>query len=206
MTPMEAVDDPPVLSERFEEALVYAARLHRRQRRKGSDIPYVSHLLAVASLVLEAGGDEDQAIAALLHDAVEDQGGLPTLAAIREHFGDAVAETVLACSDAWTEPKPPWRARKEAYLRHLAGQPARVLLVSAADKVHNARAILDDYRRLGDALFDRFTGGQVGTLWYYRQLADTYRAIGMASPLVDELERTVGALEALASEPAADTR
>ena len=132
------------LTQRFQSALAYAAKLHRDQRRKGSDIAYTSHLLGVASIALEIGGDEDQAIAALLHDAVEDQGGLPRLAEIRQLYGDCVADIVWDCTDADTEPKPPWRARKEAYIASLSHKPADSLLVSLADKTHNARAILDD--------------------------------------------------------------
>src|SRR6185503_9823772 len=130
-----------LLSQRFESALVFAARLHGRQLRKGTCVPYVSHLLAVASLVLEDGGDEDEAIAALLHDAVEDQGGLPTLDRIRAEFGARVADIVLGCTDADSLPKPPWRERKERHLSHLRTAPDGVRRVSAADTLHNARAI-----------------------------------------------------------------
>jgi (p)ppGpp synthase/HD superfamily hydrolase len=108
-----------MITDRFDQALVYASRLHRDQWRKGTQIPYVSHLLSVAALVIEHGGDEDQAIAALLHDAVEDQGGAPILDEIREQFGDRVAKIVNECTDAWEEPKPPWRARKESSLAKL---------------------------------------------------------------------------------------
>lgn len=135
-----------MLNGRFDDALVFASALHRMQVRKGTDIPYVSHLLAVCSLVIAHGGDEDQAIAALLHDAAEDQGGEATLNATRERFGDGVAAIVADCTDAWTEPKPPWRARKEAYLAALPAKSMRSLLVSLADKVHNAQAIADDRR------------------------------------------------------------
>ncbi len=138
---------------RFEDALAYAARLHAGQRRKGTDIPYVSHLLAVASLAIENGADEDEAIAALLHDAVEDQGGRRRLHAIRRRYGARVAELVAGCTDADVTPKPPWRQRKVRYLEHLRTASPSVRLVSACDKLHNARAILADYRRLGDALW-----------------------------------------------------
>jgi (p)ppGpp synthase/HD superfamily hydrolase len=149
------------LSDRFDDALAYASRLHREQTRKGSDIPYVAHLLAVCSLVIEHGGNEDQAIAALLHDAAEDQGGEPRLSEIRARYGAAVADIVADCTDAWTEPKPPWRPRKEAYLAALPSKPSASLLVSLADKVHNASAILGDYQVLGDKLWDRFKGGLI---------------------------------------------
>ena len=145
-----------MLSEKFDDALAYAARLHRQQTRKGSAIPYVAHLLAVCSLVIEHGGSEDQAIAALLHDAAEDQGGETILGEIRARYGPAVAEIVADCTDAWTEPKPAWRPRKEAYLAALPSKPRGSLLVSLADKTHNAGAILGDYRRMGEALWDRF--------------------------------------------------
>jgi (p)ppGpp synthase/HD superfamily hydrolase len=186
------------LSPRFREALDWAADLHRSQVRKGTDIPYVSHLLAVASLVLEHGGDEDAAIAALLHDAAEDQGGAPMLREIRRRFGDEVAHMVEACTDAIESPKPPWRPRKEAYIAALPRKSDSARLVSAADKLHNARAILSDYRRHGEALWERFTGKRE-TLWYYRALANEFSARGPAG-LAAELERTVRELERLAGD------
>jgi len=186
------------LSARFEEALRYAAHLHRDQVRKGSSIPYVSHLLGVAAIVLEHGGNEDEAIAALLHDAVEDQGGAPTLQAIRERFGDAVAAIVAGCTDTDVVPKPPWRPRKEAYVAHVASASPSVRLVSAADKLHNARTILADYRRHGDTVWDRFSGRKKGSLWYYRALVEAFRSHGV-TPLVEELERVVSEIERLAA-------
>jgi hypothetical protein len=188
----------PLLGERFERALQHATRLHAAQTRKGTNIPYVSHLLSVAAIVLEDGGDEDEAIAALLHDAVEDQGGRPTLEEIRSLFGDRVAEIVEGCSDTDVVPKPPWRRRKEIYIEHIRTARPEVLRVSAADKLHNARAILADFRRHGDALWPRFSGAREGTLWYYRTLIAAYRAAGGAGFLVDELDRTVTELERLA--------
>jgi (p)ppGpp synthase/HD superfamily hydrolase len=163
-----------MLTERFDDAFRFAHRLHRDQTRKGTSIPYISHLMIVASIVLEHGGDEDQAMAALLHDAAEDQGGAETLAEIRRAFGQSVAAIVSDCTDAWTEPKPPWRERKEAYLDALPTKPARSLLVSLADKTHNAEAILFDYRELGDSLWGRFNGGADGTRWYYGVLAELF--------------------------------
>jgi (p)ppGpp synthase/HD superfamily hydrolase len=186
------------LSARFEEALPFAARIHRDQVRKGSKTPYVSHLLGVAAIVLEHGGNEDEAIAALLHDAVEDQGGAPTLIAIRERFGDAVAAIVEGCTDTDVVPKPPWRPRKEAYVAHVASASPSVRLVSAADKLHNARSILADYRRHADAVWDRFSGGKEGTLWYYRALVEAFRSHGV-TPLLEELDRVVREIERLAS-------
>jgi (p)ppGpp synthase/HD superfamily hydrolase len=177
-------------SETFDDALAYASRLHRTQTRKGSNIPYVSHLLGVCSLVIENGGDEAQAIAALLHDAAEDQGGEATLNEIRARYGEPVARIVADCTDAWTEPKPPWRARKEAYLAALPSKPSASLLVSLADKTHNARAIAGDYRVLGDALWPRFSGGREGTVWYYTSLGAIFARV-LPGSLSDELSRTV---------------
>jgi (p)ppGpp synthase/HD superfamily hydrolase len=182
---------------RFEEALLYAARVHAVQRRKGTAIPYVTHLLAVAAIVGENGGTEDEVIAALLHDAVEDQGGEARLADIRARFGVEVAAIVWGCTDAETIPKPPWRARKEAYIAHLAGATPSVLLVSSADKLHNARAILADLRAQGAATWGRFNGGKEGSLWYYRALAAAY-ARREGGPVAEELARVVGEIERLA--------
>jgi GTP pyrophosphokinase len=187
-----------MLGKRFEEAFAYAVEVHRAQRRKGTEIPYVAHPMAVAAIALEHGASEDQAIAALLHDVVEDGGGEPRRAEIRARFGAAVADIVDGCTDTAEDPKPPWRPRKERYVAHLASAPPAVRLVSAADKLHNARALLADLRALGDALWSRFTGGKDGTLWYYRALVTAFRAHGDGGRLVDELERVVGELEALA--------
>ena len=186
------------LNARFREALLFAAQLHAGQTRKGSGVPYIAHLLGVTSIVLENGGDEDQAIAALLHDAVEDQGGAAISARIRELFGERVAMIVDACSDSDTLPKPPWRDRKEAYLKQLEDEPEEVLLVSAADKLYNARAIVADYRALGEAVWERFSGGKNGSLWYYDALAEIFRRKGPArlsvelEEVVVEMKRLVG--------------
>ncbi len=186
-----------MLTKRFEEALVFAAELHREQLRKGTQTPYVAHLLAVASLALEHGATEDEAIAALLHDAVEDQGGAATREEIRRRFGDVVTAVVDGCTDAEVVPKPPWRARKEAYIAHIAeSSTPSVRLVSSADKLHNARSILSDFRLVGDQLWRRFSGGKDGTLWYYRALVEAYRVAG-GTPILDELERVVTELEQL---------
>jgi (p)ppGpp synthase/HD superfamily hydrolase len=187
---MTSLGDEIVLTTRFDEAFRYAHGLHQNQLRKGTVIPYISHLMAVSALVVEYGGGEDQAIAGLLHDAAEDQGGAKTLAEIRALFGDAVANIVADCTDAWTEPKPPWRARKEAYLEALPNKPQASLLVSLADKTHNAEAILFDYRVLGATLWDRFNGGSDGTRWYYRALANCFTK-AMPGRLSDRLSRAV---------------
>lgn len=183
----------PFGSPRFHDALRLATEWHATQRRKGTAIPYIAHLLAVAAIVLEHGGTEDEAIAALLHDAIEDQGGAPIRDEIRRHFGDHVVEIVNGCTDAEVMPKPPWRERKEAYLAHLATASPSVLLVAVADKLHNARAILADYRTLGEALWPRFNASKTEILWYYRGLVAAFRARNGLAPraLVDELERVV---------------
>ncbi|MEO1996568.1 MAG: HD domain-containing protein [Planctomycetaceae bacterium] len=163
------------ISARYRDALDYAARLHAEQTRKGSDTPYLAHLLSVSALAMEWGADEDQAIAALLHDAAEDQGGRQTLEKIRQRFGDRVAGMVRDLSDTLDEPKPPWKARKQAYLTHLQQADPEVLLVSACDKLHNLRSILDDLIAEGPAVFERFQGGRDGTLWYYDSLASAFQ-------------------------------
>ena len=183
-----------ILTDRFQKGFVLAFELHRRQNRKGTDIPYISHLVAVASLVLEDGGDEDEAIAALLHDTVEDQGGRPTSDKIRSEFGNRVADIVDACSDSETEPKPPWRERKEAYLARLSKETRpEVLRVSAADKLHNARCILANYRRVGKSLWKRFNTSKEEIAWYYIELARIYRECGvsdfLSGPLTEAAEQ-----------------
>lgn len=184
------------LTDRFTDALTLACELHRSQARKGTQIPYVAHLLAVASLALEHGATEDEAIAAVLHDAVEDQGGAATAARIRERFGDHVADLVQAASDTDETPKPPWRERKERYIAHVRTATPSSRLVSAADKLHNARSILADYREHGEALWQRFSGGRDGTLWYYRELVAAFASHG-ETRLVAELRRVVDELDAL---------
>jgi GTP pyrophosphokinase len=186
-----------MLTSRFEDALIYATRLHAAQVRKATAVPYVAHLLGVAAIVLENGGDEDEAIAALLHDAVEDQGGAATREEIRRRFGERVTAIVDGCTDTDVTPKPPWRARKEAYIAHVRHADRSVRLVSAADKLYNVRSLARDYRQLGEELWARFNGGRDGTLWYYRGLVDAFRAAG-STPLVEELARTVDELESLA--------
>lgn len=182
------------LGARFERALLFATRKHAGQHRKGTTVPYVAHLLCVASLVLEAGGDEDLAIAALLHDVVEDCGGAPMLKEIRRRFGERVAHVVDGCTDTDVDPKPPWRQRKEDYIAHLRTADADTRLVSAADKLHNVRSIVATYREIGDRVWERFHGKRDGTLWYYRTLLDEFQR-KKSSPLIRELERAVIELE-----------
>lgn len=177
-------------SDRVREAFDLSFELHAGQTRKGSEAPYFAHLLSVAGQVGHCGGDEDQVIAALLHDAVEDQGGLPTLERIRAAFGDRVAGFVLACSDSTATPKPPWRTRKEAYLARVAGEPPELKLIVTADKLDNARSIVRDMRQCGNAVWDRFIGKREGSLWYYQEMA---AALGTDwhHPLLDELRACV---------------
>ncbi|MDZ4872794.1 MAG: hypothetical protein CLLPBCKN_002190 [Chroococcidiopsis cubana SAG 39.79] len=185
-----------MLSSRFIEALTYATELHAKQVRKSSGVPYISHLLGVTSIALEYGANEDEAIAALLHDAIEDQGGAATREEIRRRFGDTVTAIVDGCTDVETIPKPPWRQRKEAYIATIPQASPSIILVSAADKLHNARSILKDYRTLGETVWERFKGGKDGTLWYYRAVVEAFIA-REKTPLIKELERVVAELEQL---------
>jgi (p)ppGpp synthase/HD superfamily hydrolase len=191
------------LTTRMIEAFAFAAELHKEQRRKDSDIPYLSHLMAASSIVLEHGGDENEAIAALLHDSVEDQGPFYPGGAeglrqeIERRFGSAVIAIVDGCTDSDVLPKPPWRQRKEAYIAHLEDAPTSVLRVSAADKLHNARSILSDYRQIGDVLWARFHADRDHVLWYYRSLVDAFQKAGAPKALLFELDYTVTVLEDL---------
>ena len=189
------------LTDRFTEALVYCAQIHRTQTRKGKPTPYVAHLLSAAALVLEDGGDEDEAIAALLHDSLEDQPDKTSREDIGQRFGDRVLSLVAACSDTPPDykggPKPPWRQRKEAYLLHVRSGASGALRVSLADKVHNTRELLADYRREGDDMWSRFNAGKADQLWYLRSLVVAFRQGGAQGPLLDELDRLVSELERL---------
>ncbi|WP_306597837.1 HD domain-containing protein [Geothrix sp. 21YS21S-2] len=182
------------LGPRFQEALAFAAQVHTGQYRKGTAIPYVSHVLAATATVLEHGADEEVAIACLLHDAVEDGGGLPVLEEIRTRFGPRVADLVLECTDATVTPKPPWRARKEAYLAHLAVASAGARLIVLGDKLHNASSLVRDLRAAGSALWDRFNAGPGETAWYYRSVVEILGEKGR-TPLLDQLDAVVGELE-----------
>jgi (p)ppGpp synthase/HD superfamily hydrolase len=195
----------PRLGRKFQEALAYAADLHNTQTRKASEVPYIGHLLSVAGLVIEADGTETEAIAALLHDAAEDQGGEATLAEIEQRFGKTVASIVEECSDTVVTPKPPWRERKEQYIANLKTVSDSTIRVSLADKLDNARAVLRDFRRHGSTLWQRFnTDDPHEHLWYYRSLLKVYRRRS-DSWLVDELERVIRTLEDEIGPPIAAT-
>ena len=193
-TQAEGIHMTTQLTERYAEAVTYAAAAHAAQRRKGTDIPYIAHLLAVSGSVLEAGGDEDQAIAGLLHDVVEDQGGLPRADDVRARFGDRVADIVLGCSDSTTEDrkdKLPYAERKAAHIAHLREASDDVLLVTAADKLHNARAIHTDLMIDGPDMLTRFNGEPGQILAYYRSILDVLESRGIAPVLVVPLRRAV---------------
>jgi len=189
------------LSTRFDHALLFAAQVHRNQDRKRSGIPYISHLLGVASIVLDYGGDEDLAIAGLLHDAAEDHGGRAMLHVIEQMFGPRVAKVVDGCTDSYGDddrPKPKWYPRKLRYLRRVRKEDAETRFVSAADKLYNCRAILRDLRQSGESAFDRFSAPKAKVLWYYRSLVREFRAGGVThllKPLLDDLDRAVTELE-----------
>lgn len=192
------------LTDRFDEALTYAREHHAEDWRKGTNIPYVSHLLGVCSLVLDMEASEDEAIASLLHDVIEDGGGPDAEVVIRERFGADVARIVRACSDTDEDPKPPWQERKQAYIDAIAHKHPDELRVSLADKLHNARAILLDLRTDGDELWTRFSAGRDEQLWYYGALADRFSArradLGdAAGPAVDELQRVVAEIARVAA-------
>jgi (p)ppGpp synthase/HD superfamily hydrolase len=176
---MSTILHSPVLSSRFDSATEYALVLHREQRRKGSNVPYAAHLLAVCSIVLDHGGDEDEAIAALLHDAAEDQGGWETLKAIEFRYGARVAAIVNGCTDSYGEPKPAWRPRKEAFVARLAASSRSVKLVAASDKLHNLRTTVADLRRAGSETLVKFNASPRDQLWYYGACID---ALGQGIP------------------------
>lgn len=185
------------VSARFRDALVYATVVHGSQVKKATGAPYLAHLMGVASLVLEHGGDEDAAIGALLHDAAEDHGGEERLADIRRNFGPRVARIVEGCTDSMEkkEDRPPWRKRKEAYVRRLVNEREPTLLVSVADKVHNIRSLVLDVRQNGPKAWDDYSGGREGRLWYYHALLRTYTSVGRrrrVSPGARALTRELG--------------
>src|SRR5438067_11960231 len=185
------------LSEKFEEALIYATRVHVNQMRKKTRIPFVAHILGVTAIALEYGGNETEAIGALLHDTVEDCGGAERLRDIREKFCEDVARIVYGCTDTYETPKPPWLERERAYIEHLKDSDSSIRLVSASDKLHSTRAILAELRRHGPEVFERFAGKKEGTLWYYRALVTAFREHGDHTDLIDELDRVVTEIEKL---------
>jgi (p)ppGpp synthase/HD superfamily hydrolase len=182
------------LGPRFTDALGLANELHAGQSRKASQVPYLSHVLSVSATVLEYGGTEDVAIAALLHDVVEDCGGRPIVDLLRERFGDHVTEIVLGCSDTIEQPKPSWKQRKDRYLSHLPEASPEVLLVSAADKLHNLQSLLREERRLGHHLWLHFRAGRDGTLWYYERLFEIFQRSTLPFDLVEQIGKLVDAL------------
>jgi (p)ppGpp synthase/HD superfamily hydrolase len=182
-----------MLTERISQALALAVEAHTGQSRKGTDIPYVAHPMGVASIALDHGADEEQAMAALLHDAIED-GGAQYAKLIRDKFGDRVADIVEGCTDGIPDDsgkKVPWKSRKEQYLAHLKNASDDVLLVSGSDKLHNARAIVEDLLRIGTAVYDRFTATKEQTLWYYESLANIFseRGTPVSASLNDAVRR-----------------
>lgn len=185
--------------DRLAAAFALAHGAHRTQTRKGSTVPYITHLMAVAALTGEYGGSEDQMIGALLHDAVEDGGGAPMRERIETDFGPAVAAIVDACTDTDETPKPPWRPRKEMFIASIAAMPGSARLVVAADKLHNTRSLIEEYGRFGDALWERFRGGREGTLWYYRMVAHAL-SVNWQNPILDVLNNEVRRLHTLAGE------
>jgi (p)ppGpp synthase/HD superfamily hydrolase len=191
------------LTSRFSDALLLAFEIHREQTKKSTDIPYISHLLEVAGLVLSYGGNQDEAIAALLHDSIEDHPEDPRVKTIGERFGGHVLAIVESCSDSNVIPKPPWRGRKEKYIEHLREAEESVLMVAAADKLVNARTIIKDLRQMGDEVWQRFNAGQADQLWYYRTVTQTLIGAagnGRARALAEELQRAVNQLEEVSTE------
>lgn len=189
---------PPKLGSRLQRAFRYAADMHEGQTRKQTAVPYLSHLMAVTALVLEAGGDEEMAIAALLHDVVEDCGGMPRLREVKKLFGSRVARIVEGCTDSFVSPKLPWSVRKNDYLKRLKGKDAETRLVSACDKLHNVRTVISDYRRDEESIWQRFNGGREGTLWYYRALSDEFQR-RRPNRITRELAIAVEELETIAA-------
>lgn len=185
------------LSSKFEEALLYATRVHGGQLRQKTKIPYIGHLLGVCAIAMEYGASETEAIAALLHDAVEDCGGAERQREIDEKFGKEVGEIVAGCTDSDQNPKPPWRERKGKYIAHLKTASASTRLVSASDKLHNAQAIVHNLRDDGAEVWERFKAGREGAFWYYRSLVIAFREHG-ENALVAELDRVVTIMERLA--------
>lgn len=184
------------LSPLFTEALIFATELHANQKRKILDIPYIAHLLGVASLVLEYGGNEEEAIAALLHDALEDQGGEKTRQEILKRFGEKITQIIDGCSEIYEKPKPSWQRRKEIYIKNISTASPSVRLVSAADKIYNIRSLIKDYRLLGEEIWSHFQTGKEGTSWYYQELIKAFSQSEI-TPIIEELIRLQKELENL---------
>lgn len=194
---MKTTIDQPAYSSRFIHALQFAGHIHATQRRKGSEIPYLSHLMAVSALVMDHGGTESEAIGALLHDAAEDCGGRPMLDLIRATFGTEVTDIVDGCTDTFEEPKPAWKPRKEIYIRHLRTASDAVRTVACADKLHNMTCTVRDLRRHnGPAYCSRFSTGRDEQVWFYRSCLDAFKK-GKAPAMLDEYEITLKAFEEL---------
>jgi len=187
---------PAITSPRLTGAFAYAEQIHRGQTRKKTRAPALSHLMAVASLVLENGGSENEAMAALLHDGPEDCQGPETLQEIEQRFGDRVAQIVLGCTDSMETPKPPWHERKSGYIAHLSSVDESTLLVSLADKVHNVRSLVIEYRQIGEQLWGRFTADREQSLWYYESLLEVFQnaKCDRCGLLVKELSRSLAEL------------
>jgi (p)ppGpp synthase/HD superfamily hydrolase len=187
-----------ILTQQYSAALVYCAEIHAGQRRKGGSTPYLAHLLSVSALVLEDGGDESEAIAALLHDSLEDQPDKTSREEIQRRFGERVLNLVVACTDTPPDyrggPKPPWRERKERYLQHIRGGVGDALRIVLADKLHNVRTMLVDYRREGEDLWKKFNAGKAGQLWLYQSMLAAFEQNGVQGALFDELSRAVAEL------------
>lgn len=186
---------PTKLTEKFEKALVYATQLHSLQVRKQASVPYISHLLSVAALVLEDGGNEDEAIAALLHDAVEDQGGMTTREVILQQFGENITAIVDGCTESSIIHQPLWRDRKLLYLQQISEGSISVRRVALADKLHNARSILSELRERGEIIWEKFSGGKEGTLWFYREFVEIYESDHFQSMWLRELKEVLHQLE-----------
>jgi (p)ppGpp synthase/HD superfamily hydrolase len=182
------------LTNKLDHAFSYAHEVHAGQFKKGTAVPYLGHLMGVSSIVLGDGGSEDEAVAALLHDAAEDHGGRTRLEDIRSRFGDPVARIVEDCTDSWETPKPPWLARKQAYIQHARTLPSASLRVSVADKIHNTYGILRDLRNIGEKVWERYDVSADDVLAYYESLVRAYREAG-GGKLVDELERIVRGIQ-----------
>lgn len=192
---------PMRLTNQFSQALQLAHRLHQDQNRKSGDVPYLSHLMGVSALVLRYGGTEEEAIAALLHDAVEDQGGQKTLKIIEKQFGNIVAHIVDGCSDSDIIPKPPWKERKLNYINHLRTTDEGTMIVAASDKLYNAEDCIRTYAIIGEGLWDLFNPPREETKWYYQSLAEVFSSrkeeFPRLAPLFDETIRIINQLVAL---------